>query len=56
MSKAMMEAMARPEVKDKIDQLGFDLAGSTPAEMAAFMPEQLQAWSKAFAEAGMQPE
>jgi tripartite-type tricarboxylate transporter receptor subunit TctC len=56
MSKAMADAMARPEVKDKIDQLGFDLGSSTPAEMAIFMPEQLQAWSKAFAEAGLQPE
>ena len=56
MSRAMAEAMARPEVKEKIDNLGFDLASSTPAEMAVFMPEQLQAWSKAFADAGLQPE
>ena len=56
MSRAMADAMARPEVKEKIDNLGFDLASSTPAEMALFMPEQLQAWSKAFADAGLQPE
>lgn len=56
MSRAMAEAMARPEVKEKVDRLGFDLASSTPAELAAFMPEQLQAWAKAFADAGMQPE
>ena len=56
MSRAMADAMARPEVKEKIDNLGFDLASSTPAEMAVFMPEQLQAWSKAFADAGLQPE
>ena len=56
MSRAMAEAMARPDVKEKIDNLGFDLASSTPAEMAVFMPEQLQAWSKAFADAGLQPE
>ena len=56
MSRAMADAMARPDVKEKIDNLGFDLASSTPAEMAVFMPEQLQAWSKAFADAGLQPE
>jgi tripartite-type tricarboxylate transporter receptor subunit TctC len=56
MSRAMADAMARPEVKEKIDNLGFDLASSTPAEMAVFMPEQLQAWAKAFADAGLQPE
>ncbi len=56
MSRAMADAMARPEVKEKIDNLGFDLASSTPVEMAVFMPEQLQAWAKAFADAGLQPE
>ena len=56
MSRAMADAMSRPEVKEKVDHLGFDLASSTPAEMAVFMPEQLQAWSKAFADAGLQPE
>ena len=56
MSRAMAEAIARPDVKERVDRLGFDLASSTPAELAAFMPEQLQAWSKAFADAGLQPE
>ena len=56
MSRAMADAIARPDVKERVDRLGFDLASSTPAELAAFMPEQLQAWSKAFADAGLQPE
>jgi tripartite-type tricarboxylate transporter receptor subunit TctC len=56
MSRELAAAMARPDVRERIDKLGFDLASSTPAELAAFMPEQLQAWSKAFADAGMQPE
>ena len=56
MSRELAAAMARPDVRERVDKLGFDLASSTPAELAAFMPEQLQAWSKAFADAGMQPE
>ena len=56
MSRELAAAIARPDVRERVDKLGFDLAASTPAEMAAFMPEQLQAWSKAFADAGMQPE
>jgi tripartite-type tricarboxylate transporter receptor subunit TctC len=56
MSRELAAAMARSDVRERIDKLGFDLASSTPAELAAFMPEQLQAWSKAFADAGMQPE
>jgi tripartite-type tricarboxylate transporter receptor subunit TctC len=56
MSREMAAVMARPDIRERVDKLGFDLASSTPAELAAFMPEQLQAWSKAFADAGMQPE
>ena len=56
MSRELAAAMARPDVRERVDKLGFDLASSTPAELAAFLPEQLQAWSKAFADAGMQPE
>lgn len=56
MSREMAAAMARADVRERVEKLGFDLASSTPAELAAFLPEQLQAWSKAFADAGMQPE
>ena len=56
MNKALNAAMQRPDVREKIDALGFDLAGSTPEEVAAFLQEQLQAWGRAFREAGMQPE
>ena len=29
---------------------------STPEELSAFLAEQLQAWARAFKEAGMNPE
>src|SRR5262245_50124373 len=56
MSRELNAAIRKPDVKDKIDRQGFELAGSTPEEMGAFLQEQLQAWAKAFREAGMQPE
>jgi tripartite-type tricarboxylate transporter receptor subunit TctC len=56
MSKELNAAMARPDVREKIEKQGFDLSGSTPAELGSFMVEQLQAWAKAFSDAGMQPE
>ena len=48
MSREMAAVMARPDIRERVDKLGFDLASTTPAELAAFMPEQLQAWSKAY--------
>ncbi|MBU3710957.1 MAG: tripartite tricarboxylate transporter substrate binding protein [Limnohabitans sp.] len=56
MSRELNAAMARPDVREKIEKQGFDLSGSTPAELGNFMVEQLQAWAKAFSDAGMQPE
>jgi tripartite-type tricarboxylate transporter receptor subunit TctC len=56
MSRELNAAMDRPDVRDRIEKQGFDLSGSTPAELGSFMVEQLQAWAKAFNDAGMQPE
>jgi len=56
MNKELNAAMKRPDVREKIGQQGFELAGSTPEEMGAFLQEQLVAWGRAFREAGMNPE
>jgi tripartite-type tricarboxylate transporter receptor subunit TctC len=56
MSEALNAAIANPEAREKIARLGFDLGGSTPAELADFMQVQLKGWAKAFADSGMKPE
>src|SRR6185436_9241541 len=56
MNKELNAVMQRPDVREKIDRQGFELAGSTPEELNAFIREQLVAWSRAFREAGMNPE
>ena len=56
MNRELNAAMQRPEVRERISALGFELAGSSPDEMATFLQEQLLAWGKAFRDAGMTPE
>jgi tripartite-type tricarboxylate transporter receptor subunit TctC len=56
MNKELNAAMRRPDVREKIGQQGFELAGSTPEELGTFVQDQLVAWGRAFREAGMQPE
>ena len=56
MNRELNAAMQRPEVRDKIAALGFELGGSTPDEMATFLQDQLLAWGRAFKDAGMTPE
>lgn len=57
MARELNAVIQRPEVRERVGALGFELAGSvTPDEMGVFLREQLQAWAKAFKDAGMQPE
>jgi len=56
MNRELNAAMKRPDVREKIGQQGFELGGSSPDELAAFVQEQLGAWGRAFRDAGMNPE
>lgn len=56
MNRELNAAIQRPEVREKISALGFELGGSTPDEMATFLQDQLVAWGRAFRDAGMTPE
>ena len=56
MNRELNAVMAKPDVRERITALGFELAGSTPDEMGGFLQDQLLAWGKAFKDAGMAPE
>jgi tripartite-type tricarboxylate transporter receptor subunit TctC len=56
MNKELVSVMRRPDIKEQIDKLGFETVGSSSSELSGFMQEQLQAWGKAFKDAGMNPE
>lgn len=56
LNRELNAAMARPEIREQVDRQGFQLQGSTPDELAAYVRSQLGAWGKAFNDAGMKPE
>ena len=56
MSQAIRAAIADPEVRARIERQGFDLAGTTPAELGAYMVTQLKDWKQAFNDVGLKPE
>ncbi len=56
MNRELNAAIQRPDVRERVTALGFDLAGNTPDEMGKFLQEQLVAWAKAFKDAGMVAE
>jgi tripartite-type tricarboxylate transporter receptor subunit TctC len=56
MSKELNAVVARPDLREHADMIGFPLAGSTPGEMGTFLQDQLQVWGRVFREAGLKPE
>jgi tripartite-type tricarboxylate transporter receptor subunit TctC len=56
LNKALRDIIAKPEVKAKLAEMGFDAFASTPEELDAFVKQQLLSWTAMIREAGIQPE
>lgn len=52
----LVKMVAKPEVKEKFAQLGFDAFTSTPAELDAFVRSELVKWAKLVKDAGIEAE
>lgn len=55
-SREVNAAFRRPDVRELLDRQAFEYAGSTPEEMAAFLKDQLEVWTRVAREAGIKPE
>jgi len=55
MNKAMVATLAKPAIREQMLQHGFMARSSTPAELAAYMKEQLAVWNTALRTAGLIP-
>ncbi len=51
----LMRAVAQPDVRDRIAQLGLDIVGSTPDELTAAMRTDIPKWTKIIRDAGIKP-
>ena len=56
LNKEFNAAMQLPGMREQIERQGVQLSGSTPDELGSFIRAQLDAWGRAFREAGMKPE
>ena len=52
----MTKIIARPEVKQRLAEMGFDAFSSTPEELGDFVKSELVVWGKLVKEAGIEPE
>ncbi|SAI55374.1 putattive exported protein [Bordetella ansorpii] len=56
LNQAINQIVAKPEVRKRLADLGFDAFSSTPQEFGAFVGQQLDLWGKLVRDAGIQPE
>jgi tripartite-type tricarboxylate transporter receptor subunit TctC len=54
--KAILVALASPEVKDRLAGAGVDPVGNTPAQASAFVNDEIQRWSALVKSASIKPE
>ncbi len=56
LNKEFNAAMQLPGMREQIERQGVQLTGSSSEELGSFIKQQLDAWGRAFREAGMKPE
>lgn len=56
MNKAMVAVLAKPSVREQMQGHGFAPRSSTPAELAAYMKDQLAVWKVVLRDAGIEPQ
>jgi len=53
---AVVKALDKPNVRERIVSYAADVAPSSPQELASFVAAQLDSWGKAIREAGIEPQ
>lgn len=56
LNKAFREALAKPEVKGRLEKQGFDIVTTTPEEFGAYIKKEAEKWEGVVKEAGIRTE
>ena len=56
LNQAINQIVAKPDVRKRLADLGFDAFSSTPQAFGVFVSQQLDLWGKLVRDAGIQPE
>lgn len=53
LSREFRSVLSRPDIVDAVGRQGFLAQGSTPAELSAYVKEQVETWGRVLREAGI---
>ena len=56
LNDAAVKALRSPEVRERMNQIGFDVVASTPDEFGRFMKEEVDRWTEVVKRGGIKPE
>ena len=52
----IVKALAQPDVKQRLESVGFELAGSTPEQFGAYIKTEITKWEKVVKASGAKPD
>jgi tripartite-type tricarboxylate transporter receptor subunit TctC len=56
LNDAMVKTMKSPEIRERMNQIGFDVVAGTPEEFGAFMKAEVERWTRVVDKGGIKPE
>ena len=56
LNDAMVRTLKSPEVRERMNQIGFDVVAGTPEEFGAFMKSEVERWTKVVERGGIKAE
>jgi tripartite-type tricarboxylate transporter receptor subunit TctC len=56
LNDAMVRALRSPDVRSRMEQIGFDVVAGSPEEFGAFMKAEVERWTRVVAKGNIKPE
>jgi tripartite-type tricarboxylate transporter receptor subunit TctC len=56
LNDAVVKALRAPDVRDRMNQIGFDVVASTPEEFGKFMQDEVTRWTQVVNRGGIKPD
>jgi len=56
LNDAMVKALRSPDIRERMNQIGFDVVASTPDEFGRFMKEEVDRWTRVVQRGGITPD